>query len=65
MLPTVFVFREAYGPYRAGQKILAGRGQTMGGGVADALLRRKVLELVPGEPEETEPRPTKKAQRGG
>lgn len=63
MVPTKVRFLQAYGPYKLGQEIIVGRGQTMGGGVATALLTRQVLALVPGEPAETEPRPAR-ARRG-
>lgn len=65
MVPTRVQFLQAYGPYRVGEEIIVGRGQTMGGGVADALLRRKVLQIMPGEPVETEPRPPRKQKRAG
>ena len=56
---------QPHGPYRVGQKILAGPGQNMGTGVAKILLQRGIVQLLPGEPVETEPRPPRKTKRAG
>lgn len=55
-------FLKPFAAFRAGQIVLAGKGQALGGGVADVLLRRKFAELVPN-PTETEPRPARKSKR--
>lgn len=56
-------FLRPYLAYRPGQIVAAGKGQALGGGVAEELLRRKIAQLVPPEPEETEPRPARKSKR--
>lgn len=56
-------FLEAHYPYKRGEKIYAGPGHNMGSGVAKVLLDRKIVDLIPDEPVETEPRPPRKAKR--
>ena len=50
-------FLRPYAAFQPGQIVCAGKGQALGGGVTDILLRRKIAELIPNEPPTAEPRP--------
>lgn len=56
-------FVQTHYPYRVGDKIHAGPGNNMGTGVAKLLLQRGIVQLIPDEPVETEPRPPRKTKR--
>lgn len=61
---TLFVqFQSDYLNFRRGQIVGAGKGHDLGGGVAEMLLSRRIAKLVPGEPNETEPREAMRDKR--